>query len=655
MARTALALLLVTVIFSSFPLNGPAAGPPLYPDLVTLAPGGLYIERGSDGRYRLRFDNTVGNYGGRLEMTVDGNRDIYQNVYDQWTGGARVARQKIASDLIFHPEHNHFHFQDFARYELLKQDRAGVFRATTRRGSKTSFCILDFERLTTNGPSAAQYTTCGANIQGLSAGWGDTYYGSLPEQWIDLGSATLADGAYAIRSTADPFNKIIEANDGNNVGVTYFSVVNGRLTISGAPTLCTASPDRGPVGTVTMLSCSGFNAGESIDIYWGSTSTTPKLTVTATSTGKISRSFTIPESDIGNHYIIAKGRTSGKQGAALFNTSASIALSQTSGAVGTTLEVSLRGFGAGESIAVRYFTTTSAYQQVVTAVASPSGSATAVFSVPASVYGSHKVEAYAQASGSRVSTTFSVGSTMTLLPSTTGAGEPFGVSLRGFGGRESVRITLSTNGALLGALTTSTSGSTTASSARIVAPPATSAGSYEIVATGVNTGTSARATLTVTAAAIASAPTVTATATATVTATATESATATPTETATVTVTESPSPTETIPPTEPPAPTSTETIPPQNASPVANAGEDILAIDRNGDGEESVVLDARASFDPDGQVDLISWTIGDETVSTKLVDAIRLGVGVHTVTLTITDDQGAVATDEIIITIVPGS
>jgi hypothetical protein len=187
LARALLALLLVAVVFSSFPIGGPAAGPPLYPDLQTLAPGGLYIERGSDGRFRLRFDNTVGNYGGRLELTVDGARNIYQNVYDQYSGGSRALQQRVSSDLIYHPEHNHFHFKDFARYELLKQDRAGVYRPTSRRGSKTSFCILDYERMTTSGPAYAQYTTCGATIQGLSAGWGDTYYAGLPEQWIDLG------------------------------------------------------------------------------------------------------------------------------------------------------------------------------------------------------------------------------------------------------------------------------------------------------------------------------------------------------------------------------------------------------------------------------------------------------------------------------------
>src|SRR5688572_2544071 len=82
-------VLVVMLVVPLLPLRGAAVGAPLYPDLRTLSPKGLYFERSSDGRYRIRFDNTVGNYGGRLEVTVDGNRNIYQNVYDKNTGGNR--------------------------------------------------------------------------------------------------------------------------------------------------------------------------------------------------------------------------------------------------------------------------------------------------------------------------------------------------------------------------------------------------------------------------------------------------------------------------------------------------------------------------------------------------------------------------------------
>src|SRR5215211_3808663 len=127
-ARRLIVLLVIAIEVGWIANAASAAGFPLYPDLVTLPPSGLYIERGANGHYLLRFANTVGNLGGRLEIAVGpGTRDLYQNVYDQYVGGTRVIRQRVGSDLIYHPEHNHFHFKDFARYELLKRDDAGAY------------------------------------------------------------------------------------------------------------------------------------------------------------------------------------------------------------------------------------------------------------------------------------------------------------------------------------------------------------------------------------------------------------------------------------------------------------------------------------------------------------------------------------------------
>ena len=216
-----------------------AVGTPLYPDLITTAPSGLYIEKGPDGKYLLRFANTAVNLGGRLEIAVgNGTRDLYQNVYDQYVGGNRVIHQKVGADLIYHPQHNHFHFEGFAKYELLKKDSSGYYRATAGPARRRPFASSTrFGSVRTVRPSAST-TAVEPPIQGLSAGWGDTYIASLFGQWIDLGSKSLSDGSYAIRSTADPDNKLMELNDFNNVGIAYFTIQNGRLSSDAFPPLC---------------------------------------------------------------------------------------------------------------------------------------------------------------------------------------------------------------------------------------------------------------------------------------------------------------------------------------------------------------------------------------------------------------------------------
>ena len=96
-----------------------------------------------------------------------------------------------------------------------------------RARDETTFCIIDFTRVTGDLPAA--YTTCGQNdTTGLTVGWGDTYGYHLWEQWVKLGPSKLADGTYVLRSIADPLNKLHESKDKN--GSTESIEDNQKLT-----------------------------------------------------------------------------------------------------------------------------------------------------------------------------------------------------------------------------------------------------------------------------------------------------------------------------------------------------------------------------------------------------------------------------------------
>ena len=238
--RFALALVLVLIGAAGglAAAAGPAAGagPARYPDLRTRTPTDLHFDVLADGTHVLRFSNTVWNAGeGRLELEGDPHprRDavkaVYQNLYDAPTGGNRVSHKQVSSNVVYHPTHEHYHFADFATYLLLKKDRDGRYRATTKQGVKTGFCIMDSARV--RGSYEPQYTECGRELQGLTVGWGDTYGYWLDDQWVVLGDRRLADGEYALRSTADPKNKLAEGGrDGNNAATAYFTVSRGRIT-----------------------------------------------------------------------------------------------------------------------------------------------------------------------------------------------------------------------------------------------------------------------------------------------------------------------------------------------------------------------------------------------------------------------------------------
>jgi hypothetical protein len=225
----------------------------LYPDLRTLPPSELRLERVvfPDGvtRNLLRFSNTVWNAGqGPMELrgSLTSNGTVTQTVYDD---AAAAATFPVGENFTFHVAHNHWHFDDFAEHQLWTKSSYDAWVASGRSvgqaqrvGAKSTFCLMDTARVQPlpGSPSAATYAACGQELQGISVGWGDTYRYYLADQWIDLGASTLADGAYVLRTVADPKNRLYESaarsdsareSQVANEGITSFTVQRGRLKL----------------------------------------------------------------------------------------------------------------------------------------------------------------------------------------------------------------------------------------------------------------------------------------------------------------------------------------------------------------------------------------------------------------------------------------
>ena len=88
-----------------------------------------------------------------------------------------------------------------------------------------------------------------------------------------------------------------------------------------------------------------------------------------------------------------------------------------------------------------------------------------------------------------------------------------------------------------------------------------------------------------------------------------------------------------------------------NVPPVADAGDDQTVTDADMSGDEDVTLDGSGSTDADGTIASWSWSEGGVEIATGEMPTVTFAVGAHTVTLTVTDDEGETDTDDVVITV----
>ena len=133
--------------------------------------------------------------------------------------------------------HNHAHYANYARYDLL--DGSGQ---TIVVGHKQGYCLRD--------------TTCGDPVytctnQGISAGCSDLYGSNLGCQYLDI--TGIPSGTYTLRVTIDPFDRIVELSESNNVAQRSVTIVRpgGPTPTRTVTPVRTATPSRTPTRTAT--------------------------------------------------------------------------------------------------------------------------------------------------------------------------------------------------------------------------------------------------------------------------------------------------------------------------------------------------------------------------------------------------------------------
>lgn len=240
----------------------PAGGSPpaeQLPNLVPLPPFDVQIgapdETSGPDMGALRFATAVANRGdyafdlfGTPEDPVAQTSKAHQCV--AWATGRVCSARREVGRFVWHPEHGHHHFEDFALYELRKLKRNGrpdmKPRGLVAGGTKVSFCLMDIEPDEGEPGSGGGfpfghplYLSCaaGSGFQGVSAGWRDVYGKSLTGQQILLDG--IPDGTYALVVTTDPGEALLESSKEDNVAVTGVSLSEGGTKVD---VVCRSEP-----------------------------------------------------------------------------------------------------------------------------------------------------------------------------------------------------------------------------------------------------------------------------------------------------------------------------------------------------------------------------------------------------------------------------
>ncbi len=198
------------------------------PDLRSLPAWGISLSRKGSRTY-VDFGATVWN-GGTSPLLVDGFRrtgtglmDAYQYFFD--AKGKEVGSVAAGTmEWDARDGHRHWHFTDFAQYNLLAADQKLAVRS-----GKEAFCLVNTDAVDYTLPNAKWRpdntdlsSSCGANTavavrEVLDVGNGDTYTQGLPGQSFDV--TDLPNGTYYIEVKANPVNRLTELSTTNNTSL----------------------------------------------------------------------------------------------------------------------------------------------------------------------------------------------------------------------------------------------------------------------------------------------------------------------------------------------------------------------------------------------------------------------------------------------------
>lgn len=233
---------------------------------------------------------------------------------------------------------------------------------------------------------------------------------------------------------------------------TLSSIEDKKFTVKPAISI---SPQSGGVGTQITVTGKGFAASEaSISVTYDST--TVISAITADSKGSWSSKLAVPSSSSGSHTIDASGSTTDADDITdiSFTVSPSVNIDVQSGYVGETINVTGSGFSQNET---GIYVTYDGSPLGDSTIANSNGQWSLSRTIPASVNGSHIIDAHGVTTPATSVTdkTINIAAQIILSPTNGNVGDTINISGTGFSKTQTVSVTYAGTPALTGVSTDS--------------------------------------------------------------------------------------------------------------------------------------------------------------------------------------------------------
>ncbi len=361
-------------------------------------------------------------------------------------------------------------------------DATGGVHSFIAKGDTTGTQIPNAFSVTPNLQLSVLSGKVGSALSATLTGFGATETANLSWDGVNFSSnATSATGRVTFFATVP--QGIKGAHTISGTGFTSGLTKSTPYTILTGVNLNLSS---GTVGTSVTATLGGYAPGEQVDVRWYDTATTSTMlqTVAASSLGGGTLTFAVPSATKGAHTVEGAGNQ-GSLASTPFTVNPSVTGLPTSGIVGATVTLVLKGYGASDAITLRWYDTTSSFSVVKSLTASAKGEVSSTFVAPASGNGSHKIEAIGT-SGATSQTFFSINAAIAVNPNRSPAGTNISAVLTGYRAGETVEVRWYPTTITSVVLTTIAASATGGAMVNVTVPADATAGDHKIDGRGLS-------------------------------------------------------------------------------------------------------------------------------------------------------------------------